>query len=305
MFRDVLLSGCLLLVTSLLMPVGAAAAAKTAEQLLAEGDAAHRLGHHKRAVKAYEGALKELERPYGALMGLARAHVALDRFDEARVFVDRALEVAAEGDERAAALNYRGMTFARESQWLSAGRRHRKSHGQRYELLLQAIESYREALGAIEHPPAAIWANLADAQSQALQREAARASAEKFLELEPSARASVAGLLAHLDCLDQMATAIDFKGALERWGKDEMEPPRKVHYPSPEPVSRSSSGIGYFELIIDREGSPHCARLTANHGLEPAFVAGALRTLSTWRFEPARLRGEPVSVIYAMTITVR
>lgn len=57
------------------------------------------------------------------------------------------------------------------------------------------------------------------------------------------------------------------------------------------------------ELIIDEEGRAHDARVVK--GLSETLDAAALEAVSAWRFKPALRRGEPVRVLFRVTVEFR
>jgi TonB family protein len=62
-----------------------------------------------------------------------------------------------------------------------------------------------------------------------------------------------------------------------------------------------TQGMVVVEAIIDRDGTIRDPRIDeTGPGLE--FAAAALDAVCDWRFAPARLGGEPVSVYYALTV---
>lgn len=58
---------------------------------------------------------------------------------------------------------------------------------------------------------------------------------------------------------------------------------------------RGVEGLVLVEAVVDSDGRLREPLVVESEG-PPAFVYSALRTLSAWRFDPARLDGEPVAV---------
>jgi TonB family protein len=79
--------------------------------------------------------------------------------------------------------------------------------------------------------------------------------------------------------------------------------PRKLESPQP-PYTDAARHAGLegevvVWAIIDHEGRPICLR--SIKGLPLGLTEMAVRTMSTWRLEPATLDGEPVPVTYLIT----
>ncbi len=69
----------------------------------------------------------------------------------------------------------------------------------------------------------------------------------------------------------------------------------------PEIVRRLGlQGVVILEAVIDRQGEVQ--DLTLLKGIHPLLDKQAIEAVETWRFEPATLGGEPVSVIYSLTV---
>lgn len=284
---------------------GLALAGRTPDELLAEADKAYALQSYKRAARAYERAAEALDQPFIALLGHARALLALERLEEVDRQLERALAATDNDEQRAIALNLRGVTLAQAARAL-ADTGDPSASVKRHQLRDRAITAYRQAISATENPPPAIWANLAEAQSRDHRWADARSSVEMFLQAEPEAAASVAGLVAYLDCVDTV-------GVPQIVGRSPAEvppgftPPVRLHFPSPAlPADRRNErGVAIFDTVIDTSGALHCVRPLSIRGLSPEFVADAKQTLSLWRFEPAKIDGEPKWVTYTLTVEVK
>lgn len=62
-------------------------------------------------------------------------------------------------------------------------------------------------------------------------------------------------------------------------------------------------GLVVVELIIDEDGGAHDARVVS--GLSETLDAAALQAVSAWRFKPATRHGEPVRVLFRVTVEFR
>lgn len=85
---------------------------------------------------------------------------------------------------------------------------------------------------------------------------------------------------------------------------EEVVAPRKKFAPAPEyPRGKADACLEtpvVIEVLIDREGRPRAPRL-AEPG-DPVLFFTATEAVRRWKFEPARLDGEPVTVKYHLTI---
>lgn len=87
-------------------------------------------------------------------------------------------------------------------------------------------------------------------------------------------------------------------------GLEGFEPPRKIYTPGPTYPQRLRRiglvGRAKVAVVLDETGTPTRPRIVdADHPLFGYLAAEAIRT---WRFEPARRDGEPISVDYTLTV---
>lgn len=78
------------------------------------------------------------------------------------------------------------------------------------------------------------------------------------------------------------------------------EAPVLVTKVSPIVAGPRPEGITVLEVIIDRNGDVCAAKVL--RGLTPEFDRTALEAVRQWKFEPARLRGEPVQFAFNVSI---
>ncbi|MCP3959486.1 MAG: energy transducer TonB [bacterium] len=87
----------------------------------------------------------------------------------------------------------------------------------------------------------------------------------------------------------------------------EVRKPHKIFAPQPPytEVSRKAriQGVVIIQAVIDRHGS--VAAVALLKGLPMGLGEEAMRTISTWLFEPATLNGEPIVVNYNLTASYR
>lgn len=81
--------------------------------------------------------------------------------------------------------------------------------------------------------------------------------------------------------------------------------PTRVHSPPPEYTEAARwakiQGQVVVRALLDEQGTVACARVL--RGVERELDRATLATVKQWRFEPARLNGVPVPVVYNLTVT--
>ncbi len=86
-----------------------------------------------------------------------------------------------------------------------------------------------------------------------------------------------------------------------------LEPPKKLVTPSPE-FPWAKRGIDAVAIVVEvtigTDGRVRQPRIVESKG-ELTLVSETLDTLRLWQFEPARLDGEPVAVLYNLTVNFR
>lgn len=91
------------------------------------------------------------------------------------------------------------------------------------------------------------------------------------------------------------------------WSDSEVQPPEKTKWPGPDyPLGKKfacQQGLVILKAVVDRDGLPREPRVLKADDRVLGFLA--LRTLGRWRFEPARLDGEPVAYAYTLTMNFR
>lgn len=94
-------------------------------------------------------------------------------------------------------------------------------------------------------------------------------------------------------------------GQSKRASKDRVQPPKLLtsHAPRYPKALREicAKGVVLVESIIDEEGRLRAPGLKSPQE-NPILAIAALEALRTWRFEPARFKGEPVNVHYVLTV---
>jgi protein TonB len=81
--------------------------------------------------------------------------------------------------------------------------------------------------------------------------------------------------------------------------------PKRIHSPDPhypeEARHARVQGVVILQTIIDKVG--HVTDIKVLKGLPSGLTEAAVEAVSSWRFEPATLEGEPVAVYYLVTVS--
>jgi TonB family protein len=106
-----------------------------------------------------------------------------------------------------------------------------------------------------------------------------------------------------LPCLDELPAGDD---ALHRTGGEVTAPVVKKRVEPEFPQSARVMGAGHevmvvVEAVITRSGCVRSVRLITQAPF-PALNASALMAMSKWQFDPGRLNGQPVDVVFNLTI---
>lgn len=83
----------------------------------------------------------------------------------------------------------------------------------------------------------------------------------------------------------------------------EVVPPKLVKRVDPEYPQTAKEGKVILQAVIDTAGKVAYARVLETP--DPILAVSALGAVLQWRYEPARLRGEPVMVYYTVVVTYR
>lgn len=90
--------------------------------------------------------------------------------------------------------------------------------------------------------------------------------------------------------------------------KDRVEPPKVLASRAPKYPGAlrdlCAQGVVELESIIDQEGRLRVPGVKSPEA-NPVMALAALDAIRTWRFEPARFKGEPVNVYYTLTVNFK
>ena len=111
-------------------------------------------------------------------------------------------------------------------------------------------------------------------------------------------------------CLDEASLSASTTSALHRVGGEVTAPvvKRRVEPEFPESARGAMGGgtnvLVILRSVITREGCVRAVDLLVQSPY-PELNAAALKALAQWTFEPGRLRGEPVDVVFNLTVNFR
>lgn len=92
-----------------------------------------------------------------------------------------------------------------------------------------------------------------------------------------------------------------------RVGENGITSPRPICHPTPEYTDKARkkkiNGVVLLSLVVTPEGAVRDARITTS--LDKDLDQQALKTVNTWKFQPATKDGKPVAVRIAVEISFR
>lgn len=301
-------------ILSFLVGVGAVSAlpaqepvvqAKITKQLEA-GKKALRDGKYETALRAFAKADKLSDGgSTTAVLGLAAAHLRLSHFLEAEAQAEKALAMAALPDEQAVAYNLMGTALSRRYETIPLAQKDDR------ELTLTSAESaFRKSLDLTGGDLAAAWSNLALVLERQRRLEEAQAALQEYLDRAPSdtsARDRQAQIEATLAWRAKATQAIVDRKLFKVDGDGEVLPPQKISAPPPqyrkEDRKAGIQGLIILGAIIDEEGN--VADVTVLKGASKSLNEAAVEAARKWKFKPATRNGEPVAVLFNLTINFR
>jgi len=279
--------------------------AKITKQLEA-GKKALRDGKYETALRAFAKADKLSDGGSTiAVLGLATAHLRLSHFDEAVLQAEKALALAALPDEQAVAYNLLGTALWRKFEVIS----HEQKDDR--ELTLTSAElAFRKSLDLTGGDLAVAWSNLALVLERQRRLEEAQAALQEYLERAPSdtsAEARQAQIEATLAWKAKTTQAIADRKLFKVAADGEVLPPQQISAPPPqyrkEDRKAGSQGLVILGAIIDEEGN--VADITVLKGSSESLNEAAVEAARKWKFKPATRNGEPVAVLFNLTINFR
>jgi TonB family protein len=314
------------LLAALLAAPGALAAAAESDQvskLIASAKRSFRKHDYRRAAELYAKADEAAGgQSLPAVVGLTRSQLNLFRYDDAIAAVERWIGMAGTREARAAAYQHLGFSLHRKGlteRWETApepSRAHSSppevsaSSTPGEESLRAAVDAFRRAaeeLGEDDDGRQFVLLNLADSLSWLGEIDEARAALEAY--------AAAGGADPYADeirCWVGVRVPRDKEEGEEAGGErepltlgfGEVQAPVRVHAPAPQypPGARAArmKGTIVLQAILTKEGTIECVRPL--RGDPYPLAQAAMAAVKRWRFEPARLRGEPVDVYYNLTV---
>lgn len=247
-----------------------------------------------------------------ALVGWARAALAAGNHRDAEQAARRALDLAENPVDSAAAHNLLGIALlgdmtAKPERLAEAERAFRKvvaltagkALAPRFSIAktLELQGRKTEALAQVREVVAAGPTGDLLKESRVLLCSLRGPGAEESSELEPASPAASEPAPGEPGTTPLLV-------AEPLWVAGEISPPEKLVAPLPRyPESERRSGLQgvvIVEAIIDQEGCVTDTRLLT--GVSPGLDREALRVIKRWVFEPAKLKGVLVKVYYTLTI---
>lgn len=96
------------------------------------------------------------------------------------------------------------------------------------------------------------------------------------------------------------------KGGSQKDSGETVERPKAISTKTPKYPGAlrktCEQGVVELEMILDKEGRPRSPGLKSSEA-NPVMALAALEAVRTWRFEPARYKGETVNVYYTLTVS--
>jgi TonB family protein len=303
--------------TVVLAPLAAPEAAASADskqvaKLIQRAAVERDRGDHERAAELFAKA----DQAAGggslpAVAGLCQANLVLERWNAAIAVAERWIDLAGTPESRGAGQHCLGVALFHRS--IEEGRR--TSGGGAGEApgdepagtasLRRAAEALRLAAAGVTENRHLTLLSLAET----LARLGEHAEVLEVLDAYAAAAAAPDPLAGELRCWSERAVA------RHPWSPEPATaepprdgrvstPPRKLYAPAPIHGERARrkgiTGVIILSAIVDREGLVACVRVL--RGIDAALDRATLETLKTWRFEPARLDGEPVETYYNLTV---
>ena len=183
------------------------------------------------------------------------------------------------------------------------------------ESLRQAAEAFRFAAAQGGRGRQIVLLDLADTLLRLGELGGASDLADRYAEASKVLGEYAAGggkdpLADQLRCFIAFASGdapggADAAGGRLHWhGVDGVRPPIKVFAAQPQYTERARrsriNGVVIVEAIVDEEGQVACARALTR--LAEGLDAAAVESVGKWRFRPATFQGQPVAMIYNLTV---
>ena len=304
-------------------------------ELLDAGETSLREGDYKEAIRALSKAFELSDnRSTRALLGIGTAHLRLSKSDRAREFGERILELGETEVEQAAAENLIGSALLRKAL-------DTQSEIKRLETLAEAESHLRASLDSWSGEMSIAWFNLSVALQEQDRLAEARDAQQEYVNRTPKSRPAKVRLcrLQYLaqstsenpprsttnqvdqPVAEQQAPVTGSSAPEESESRENPAqtplkvgrvilppvPPVKMSTPSPQYTAaareKKVEGVVIIEAIIGKTGS--VTHVKVLKGLPLGLNKAAAIAVCEWQFEPATLNGEPVAVIYNLTVNFR
>ena len=285
-YRRAFATALALLTLSVPIASSAAQTSPAFDQALEKGEALAQEGNYKAAIKALKKAEKLSTEPSVRLfLDLATCHNRIGDYEVSESYARRALELAEDPADQAGAYNLLGLSLLA---------------GFSSETLTEAEAAFRKVLELTDGQANMARYSLGEVLKRQGRYEEAHAGFAEYLEREADGQRSAQARRAMewILCV-QTVSPIRVEGDVKR--------PEKFSWQSPpyteEALLERVQGTVILEAVVDGEGFVRCVNILQS--LPKGLTEAAVEAASRWKLKPATLHGEPVAVIYNLTINFR
>lgn len=255
--------------------------AKISKQLKAGKKAIER-GDHDKAIQAFSKA-EELSGYNSATASLGLGNALWGKYQSLPGLRRKPASKGMSTQERAEALYWKAQW---ESTWEST--------------LERAESAYRKALDLSDGELSIAWYNLSSVLEAQGNHSEAKVTPQEYL-----ARASDnTSVKERLEWEAEKSEAIAAGKLFKVNASENVLPPQKMDSPAPpyteEARQKRLQGVVILEAIIDAKGNVR--DLAVLEGLPMGLTESAVATVRQWKYQPATHNGEPVAVLFSVTI---
>ncbi len=276
------------------------------EALLKRGESLLQMGDAGEARSAFADADREAAgQSVEALVGLARADLALKNLDRVIASAEKLLALTEEPFWRAYAFNLRGLALVDLAQREEDEQAKIVTGNDRFEIpgksqVEQAESDFRAVLELSEGRANAARLNLAEALAWLGRPAEARGFLAEYVErgATPDSQPHAQDLMCYLDVCAAAGVEV---------APPPLTPPRRISAPMPQytEIARKAriQGSVVVQTVIDAEGGVRCLR--AIKELPLGLTEVALEAVQKWKFEPGKSAGKSVPFRYVVSVNFR
>jgi TonB family protein len=280
--------GAVVVLLTFLIPQGSSAAQspEALAKALAKGEALMAQGKHRAAIRALRKAERLSTEPAGqVLLNLAVCFNLVGEFDKSGEYARATLEVAEDAGQKAGAFFMLGLSLPDVAAE-------------------EAEAAFRKVLEITGGQANIARYRLGEVLKRQGRHQDAWAAFSEYVERQPDGEHSAAARSA----MDSLACWLEQSDPV--WNvsdNPDIVPPARLFTPSPQypPAAHEAriEGVVSLEAIIDKNGAVRCTNIL--RGMPMGLSQSAVDTVRTWKFEPATLHGEPVAVLYSLSVHFR